>query len=173
MIFTVEEAANILARTPSIINAQLSGISDEWVRCNEGENTWSPFDVLGHLIECEETNFLARVLYILSDSRQKSLTPLDMKSHLEKNKDKKIGALIAQFQVLREQNLLTLKSLKLSMNDLQRTALHPTIGIVTVENILATWVGHDLTHLSQINRVVAKQYKTAIGPFIFYLPKLN
>lgn len=171
--FSVENAIDILDRTPNMILTQLKGLDDQLIHATEGENTWSPFDVLGHLIVCEETNFMARVMFIIDDTSQKALTPIDMDVHLHRNSGKTIPQLGAEFKMLRENNLNKLRSLRLSAEELQRTALHPRLGVVTVENILATWVAHDLTHLSQMNRVIAKQFKAALGPFIYYLPKLN
>ena len=171
MTFDLQKSIEILNRTPRVLQAQLSGLSREWIVGNEGAGTWSPFDVVAHLIVCEKTNFLSRTLFILEGGENKILPSLDMTFHLQRNDE--LTNLLDEFALLRKQNIEKLRSLTLSIDDFKKTALHPTIGTVCISNILSTWVAHDLTHLAQINRVMAKQYKNEIGNFIQFLTRLQ
>lgn len=173
MQFDLKKSIEILSRTPGVLHAQLAGLSDDWLLSNEGTGTWSPFDVVGHLIVNEKTNFLARTLFILSEGENLLLAPLDMVAHFSIIKGKTISDLLIEFKSLREKNIEKLQSLQLSAADLNKTARHPKIGIVSISQILSTWVAHDLTHLAQINRVMAKQYKLEIGSFIEFLTRLK
>lgn len=173
MKFVLSEAMEILHRTPQVLDAQLCGLSDEWLHANEGPGTWTPHQVVGHLIINEKTNFLPRTLLVMSANEDKTLQPIDMDGHMTMFNGMKIAGLVAEFTRLRNDNLRQLKALHLSTGDMQRTATHPRVGTVTLENILSTWVAHDLTHLGQITRVLAKQYREEIGPFIEFLTRLK
>jgi hypothetical protein len=151
----------------------LAGLSDDWLHSNEGTGTWSPFEVVGHLIVNEETNFLTRTLFILSEGENKLLAPLDMTAHITRSQGRTIDDLLNEFESLRAGNIKKLESLQLSAADLNKTARHPKIGIVSISQILSTWVAHDLSHLAQISRVMAKQYKLEVGPFIEFLTRLK
>lgn len=173
MTFELRKSLEILSRTPQVLQAQLSGLSNEWIVGNEGTGTWSPFDVVGHLIVCEETNFLPRTLFILASGENKLLDSIDMTAHLHRNDRKTIDDLLDEFAQLRKGNLEKLQSIALTDRDFNKSAIHPKIGVVSIANVLSTWMAHDLTHLAQINRVMAKQYKEEIGPFIHYLTRLQ
>jgi len=173
MKFDLQKAIEILSRTPKALQAQLTGLSEEWIYNNEGPGTWSPFEIVGHLIVNEETNFLPRTVLILSNEEHKILSPINMTVHLEQNRGRKITRLLSEFTELRVRNIETLKSLNISDDDLRKTAMHPKVGSVCLSNILSIWVAHDLTHIGQIARVMAKQYKQEVGPFIEFLPRLK
>jgi DinB superfamily len=173
MKFDLQKAIEILSRTPKALQTQLTGLSDEWIYSNEGPGTWSPFEIVGHLIVNEETNFLPRTVLILSNEENKILSPVNMTVHLERNSGRKMTQLLSEFIELRRRNIETLKALNISDADLRKTAIHPKVGSVCLSNILSIWVAHDLTHIGQIARVMAKQYKQEIGPFIEFLPRLK
>lgn len=173
MKFDLQKAIELLSRTPQVLQVQLTGLSDEWINSNEGPGTWSPIEIIGHLIVNEETNFLTRTLLILSDEEYKILAPIDMTVHIEKVRGRNIMHLLSEFSELRRKNIETLKALNLSSKDLQRTAIHPKVGIICLSNVLSIWVAHDLTHLGQVTRVMAKQYRHEVGPFIEFLTRLK
>jgi len=173
MDFNLNKSIEILERTPVVLEGMLKDLSDEWVMNNEGKNTWSPFDVVGHLIHGEKTDWIPRMEIILSDKSNKKFVPFDRFAQLRDSKGKKLAQLLKEFKALRSKNLKILKSKKLTKKDLNKTGIHPEFGKVTLEELLATWVTHDLTHLGQIVRVMAKQYKKATGPWSEYLPLLN
>lgn len=173
MKYQLSKAVEILARTPEVLRVQLTGLSDEWLHGNEGPGTWSPFQVVGHLIINEQTNFLPRTLLVLSNKESQMLQPIDMTSHLEKFKGQNIGDVLSEFSQLRRRSIEQLRSLAISESDLQKVALHPKLGIVVLSNVLSTWVAHDLVHIGQITRVMAKQYKEETGPFIEFLTRLK
>jgi len=173
MKYEVSKALEILVRTPEVLRQQLSGLSDEWLDANEGEGTWSPFQVVGHLIINEETNFMSRASLILNNNDGKTLEPIDMTSHMKTFDGRSIDSLLSVFAELRNKNVLQLKDLDLLPEHLAKTALHPKLGEVRLSHILSAWVAHDLVHLGQITRVMAKQYKEEIGPFIGYLTRLR
>lgn len=173
MKFELRKSIEIIKRTPHVLNTLLQGISDDWIYNNEGENTWCVFDVVGHLIICEKTDFIPRTKLIISDSDNKMIVPIDKNAQIEYSKGKVITDLLEEFEQLRNENIQILFDLQLTENDLNKTGLHPKIGMLTLAELLATWVVHDLNHLSQISRVMAKQYKNEVGPFIEYLSILN
>lgn len=172
MKYDLLKAIEILERTPEVLYAQLNGLSDVWLHANEGPDTWSPFQVVGHLIINEQTNFLTRIRLIVSSEEPIMLAPVNMIAHLERFKVQTIANLLSEFASLRGQNLEDLKMLVKPGVDLQKVALHPKLGNVRLVNILATWVAHDLTHLGQITRVMARQFKE-VGPFIEFLTRLK
>jgi len=159
----------ILHNTAPALKAMLSGIGDELIYANEGANTWTPFDVIGHLIVCEETNFMQRIKMILSSTGKTNLQPIDMTAQFEQNKQRSLSELLREFEKLRNDNLAELNAIQLSGPQLVKEANHPTLGTITLQNILATWAAHDLSHIAQITRVMAKQYTGDIGPFVQYL----
>jgi DinB superfamily len=163
----------VLSRTPRVLDAMLSGLSDEWLYGNEGPGTWSPVEVVGHLIINEETNFLSRAKLILSEGAIKTLTPIDMAAHLERFDEVPVDQLLQLFRELRTENIRMLQSLAPSAADLTKTAIHPKVGLVQLSHVLATWVAHDLIHIGQVSRVMAKQYKQEVGPFLEFLPRLK
>ena len=173
MNFNLRQAIEILEKTPDVLFSQLSALNDEWIYCNEGENTWSVFDILGHLVHGEKADWMNRIHIILSESETKKFTPFDRFAQLEDNREKTLHNLLKEFKTLRNKNLIALSSLKINESDLLKTGIHPNFGEVTLAHLLSTWVVHDLNHLSQINRVMAKRLTEDVGPWKEYLPILK
>ena len=173
MKFDLERGIAVLTRTPQTLESLLAGLPDEWTTGNEGADSWSPFEVVGHLINGELGDWMARVELILSQDADRRFEPIDRFRHLERNRGRTLADLLAEFRALREHNLVRLRALHLTAEQLQRTGIHPAFGEVRLEQLLATWVAHDLGHLSQITRVMAKQYRDAVGPWEAYLPVLH
>ncbi len=173
MLFNLNQAVEILTRTPNVLNSLLRGLSSEWTENNEGEQTWSPFDVLGHLIHGERTDWMPRVKIILQSGEAEPFDPFDRFAQFEESRGKSLEELLAIFTELRAQNLATLASLNIAAEDLDRRGTHPALGAVRLEELLATWVAHDLSHLTQITRTMAKQYREAVGPWAEYLSVLK
>lgn len=173
MDFSLPKSLELLERTPEVLSYLLRGLSDEWTSANEGENTWSAYDVVGHLIHGDQTDWLIRAELILSDHPDKRFAPFDRFAQFEASAGKSLNQLLDEFKAVRAANVATLRGLNLSSQDLTKTGLHPTFGMVTLAQLLATWVVHDLDHLSQISRVMAKQYKAQVGPWIEFLKILR
>lgn len=173
MQFDLPKSIEILSRTPSVLEALLNGISKEWILNNEGPETWSPFDVVGHLIHGEKTDWIPRMERILSDKSNKTFEPFDRFAQFEQSKGKSLAQLLHEFKDRRLQNIAILQSKNITSADLLKTGNHPAFGAVTLEQLLSTWVAHDLGHVAQISRVMAKQYKEAVGPWRQYLPVLD
>jgi uncharacterized damage-inducible protein DinB len=169
MEFSVEKSLQILERTPNVLIVMLQNISEDWTSVNEGAETWSVYDIIGHLIHGEKTDWIPRADIILSDNVDKKFTPFDRFAQFEDSKGKTLSQLLIEFKILRERNLEQLRSKKLTDKDLGKTGIHPHFGEVTLLQLLATWVVHDLNHIAQISRVMAKQYKTEVGPWTEYL----
>lgn len=167
--FVMEEATAILARTPLALDALLRGLSEEWVGANEGVDTWSPFDVIGHLIHGERTDWLPRARIILERGDTRAFDAFDRFAQLRASQDRTLPDLLDEFAALRATNLRALESLALTEADLDRRGLHPELGPVTMRQLLATWVAHDLDHVVQISRVLARQYSDEVGPWRAYL----
>ena len=173
MSFDLDASIEVLSRTPGSITALLSGLGDEWTAGNEGEATFSPFDVVGHLIDGEETDWIPRAQIILAQGDNPTFAPYDRFRHYERNRGRTLASLLDEFARLRAANLDLMRSWKLTTADLQLTASHPSLGIVTLSQLLAAWVVHDLGHIAQISRVMAKQYRDEAGPWIAFLPVLT
>ncbi len=183
MKFAIEEACRMLGQTPAVLRSMLAGVPPRWTSRNEGGTTWSPFDVVGHLIDGEETDWMPRARIILShgvpagssegtDARlraARTFAPFDRSRHLSINKGQSLDALLAKFKTLRLTNVATLRALNLTPAQLALCGIHPEFGEVTLEQLLATWVVHDFDHLGQIARTVARQYADAVGPWRAYL----
>ncbi len=169
MPFEFNKSIEILERTPDVLFALLKDISVDWTANNEGPGTWSVFDVVGHLIVCEKTDFIDRANLILSNASDKTFAPIDISAQFRDNKGKNIFDLLIEFESLRKKNIAILVGLNLSENDLTKTGFHPKIGTATLRELLATWVAHDLIHTAQMARIMAKQYKEEVGPFIQFL----
>jgi len=173
MNFELNKALLILERTPSVFRSLLQDLPPGWIHENEGEHTWSPFDVIGHLIHGEKTDWMVRTAIILGNDPGKTFEPFDRFAQFENSRGKGLEALLAEFDTLRQENLRRLRSLQLSGEDLQREGMHPELGPVTLSQLLAAWVVHDLGHIAQVSRVMAKQYKSEVGPWTQYLTILN
>jgi hypothetical protein len=173
MTFDLAKSIDVLRRTPDTVNALLRGLPDELARANEGPETFNPFDVVGHLIDGEETDWMTRARIILSDSGNKTFEPYDRFRHYTRNKRRPLESLLDEFAELRRKNLAELAAWKLDETKLDLTGVHPTFGDVTLRQLLASWVVHDLGHIAQISRVMAKQYRNDVGPWTPFLPVLT
>ncbi|MBK1898039.1 DinB family protein [Chryseobacterium paridis] len=173
MLFNLNKAIEILERTPDTLTSMLDGLSDEWINNNEGEETWSPFDVIGHLIHGEKTDWLVRTELILSDKTDKKFPEFDRFAQFEESKGKTLSQMLNEFKILRKNNLEVLQSKNITVEDLNKTGVHPTFGDVTLKQHLSTWVAHDLGHIAQISRIMAKQYRDDVGPWRAFLPILD
>ena len=173
MQFDYTKSLEILSSTPDVLECLLSGLSQEWYVHNEGEDTWSPYDIVGHLIHGEKTDWIPRAKIILSDRADKTFIPFDRFAQMKAGQDKPLEVLLREFKALREANLRKLEALNLSESDLEKTGIHPELGEVTLKQLLATWTVHDLGHIAQISRVMARQYKDEVGPWTAYLGILN
>lgn len=169
MTFNIDKAIEILERTPVTIEHLLTGISVEWLVNNEGENTWSPFEVVGHLIHGEKTDWIPRAKIILSDLPDKTFVPFDRFAQARDSQNKTITELLEEFKKLRTENIKELKSFNINETILQSKGIHPELGEANLKELLSTWVVHDLGHISQITRVMAKQYKNEVGVWKEYL----
>jgi hypothetical protein len=167
--FVMEEGVVILARTPATLDALLRGLPDGWITAHEGGDTWSPFDVVGHLIHGERTDWMPRVRTILEHGAARPFHKFDRLAQFELSKGRTLASLLDEFAALRRDNLRDLAALGLSDADLDRPGMHPELGGVTLRQLLATWVAHDLDHVMQISRVLGRQYADAVGPWRAYL----
>ncbi len=169
MTFDVNKAIEILERTPSTLSSLLHGISNEWLRNNEGGQSWSPYEIVGHLIHGEKTDWIPRAKVILSDATDKTFTPFDRFAQLNDDQEKSIEELLREFKELRIENIKILRSFPINSSTLQEKGIHPELGEANLKQLLSTWVVHDLGHIAQISRVMAKQYKNEVGPWQAYL----
>ena len=165
----MEEGVAILARTPAALDALLRGLPDGWITAHEGGETWSPFDVVGHLIHGERTDWVPRVRMILEHGETTPFETFDRFAQFAASKGRTMASLLDEFSTLRRDNLRDLEGLRLTDADLERRGQHPALGVVTLGQLLATWVAHDLDHVVQISRVLAKQYSDDVGPWRAYL----
>lgn len=170
MKFDIESAVRILERTPAAVRALVSGLGHEWTSVNEGLETFSVFDVVGHLVDGEETDWIPRAMIVLERGEEGTFEPYDRFRHYQRNKGRSLESLLAEFETLRAKNLDLVREWQLDESKLQLRANHPALGLVTLSQLLAAWVVHDLGHIAQISRVMAKQYRDEIGPWIDYLP---
>jgi uncharacterized damage-inducible protein DinB len=173
MEFQLDHARDILSRTPATLTSLLQDVRDEWLFSNEGPGTWSPFDVLGHLIHGEETDWIPRAKVILEHGEQQAFEPFDRFAMFEKSKGKSLRELLTTFEQLRGESLRQLDEWNLTPELLAKRGKHPELGVVTLAELLATWVVHDLGHIAQILRVMSKQYGESVGPWRAYLPILS
>lgn len=167
--FNLEQAMALLARTPATLDAMLRDLPDDWSQANEGADTWSPFDVVGHLIHGEQTDWIARTRIILERGESQAFEKFDRRAQFSASRGRSLHQLLDEFATQRAKNLLELKALALSDADLERRGRHPALGMVTLRQLLATWVAHDFDHIIQIARVLATQYSAEVGPWRAYL----
>jgi uncharacterized damage-inducible protein DinB len=165
----LEDTIALLARTPAALSALLRDLPESWTLRDEGENTWSAFDIMGHLIHGERTDWMPRVRMILSSGDSQTFEPFDRWAQLKESQGKLLGQLLDEFERLRADNLASLRALNLRPEDLALRGRHPALGSVTLSQLLATWAAHDLTHLHQISRVMAHQYRDFVGPWSDFL----
>jgi len=168
-MFVIDEAVAILSRTPAVLDALLRGLPDRWISANEGGNTWSPYDVVGHLIHGERTDWMSRTRMIIEHGEERTFDTFDRFAQQAASAGKTLDHLLDEFAALRNDNIRELASLRLTSADLDRRGRHPAFGVVTLRQLLATWVAHDLDHLMQISRVLGKQYSDDVGPWRAYL----
>ena len=166
MSFTINNSIEFLKRTPQTLHSLLYNVDENWSHKNEGGDTWSPFDVIGHLIHCDEYNWILRLEIMFSDSVIKNFEPFDRFAQLQKSKGKNINQLLDEFVKIRLASIEKLIALNITNEQLSKSAIHPELGSVTVSQLISTWVVHDLDHIAQISRVMAKQYKEDVGPWI-------
>ncbi|MFD2045230.1 DinB family protein [Ornithinibacillus salinisoli] len=169
MNFNLEEAIEVLERTPKTLGYFLSDLSDGWLQCNEGEGTWNVTEVVEHLIEGEKTNWIPRLETILQDGESKPFPPFDRFAHLNETTEKSMEQKLAEFTTIRASNINKLKTIVDSDSQLELTGIHPAFGVVKLRELLSTWVVHDLTHINQCVRVMAERYRTDVGPWNEYL----
>jgi hypothetical protein len=168
----LEEAVAILERTPATVSALLDGVPETFVRATEGEGTWSPYDVVGHLVNGERTDWMERARHILSGD-PRPFTPFNRTAQFTESEGKTLAELLKSFAELRGRNLAELVEMRLGTGDLLRTGRHPDFGEVTLGQLLAAWVVHDLDHVAQLARTMAKVYAEAVGPWAAYLSILR
>jgi len=169
----LEHTLSLLARTPAALNALLRDLPEAWTLRNEGENTWSAYDIVGHLIHGERTDWMPRARMILEFGETRAFEPFDRWAQARESEGKSLGQLLDDFARLRSENLGALRALNLRPEDFGRRGRHPELGVVTLSELLATWAAHDLTHLHQVSRVMAHQYREAVGPWSDYLGVLK
>ena len=173
MPFDLDTTITLLARTPAALDALLRGLPDAWTQSNEGENTWTVFDVVGHLNHGERTDWMPRVQRILEDGETRPFDPFDRFAQFRESKGQTLAQLLDEFTRLRADNLVQLRALDLQPADITRRGRHPALGVVTLSDFLATWAAHDLTHLHQISRIMRTQSRDAVGPWSKFLGVLQ
>lgn len=167
------ESVEILKVTPGLLRTWLANLSSAWVHCDTGPDTFSPFDVVGHLIHGERTDWMVRLRLILEHGTSRPFERFDRLAMYEESRGKTLAMLLDEFAALRDRNLRELIGLKLTSADLQKEGMHPDLGKVTVSQLIATWVAHDLNHIDQIARTMANRHREAVGPWRAYLSVLN
>jgi hypothetical protein len=173
MDFDLDLGIPILERTPHALRAMLEGLPAEWADATEGPDTWSPYIIVGHLIHGERTDWIPRAQIILAQGEQRRFTPFDRFAQFRESEGKSLGDLLDEFERARSENVATLRSWRITDAELALEGEHPAFGPVTLRQLLATWVAHDLGHIAQAARVMAKQYREAVGPWREYLPVMD
>jgi hypothetical protein len=171
--FDLSVGIPVIERTPRVLQAMLSGLPPDWTDVTEGPDTWSPYIVVGHLVHGERTDWIPRARLILEQGPKRPFTPYDRFAQIHDSQGKSLHDLLDEFARLRAENLETLARWQLTDAHLALGGEHPEFGTVTLRQLLATWVAHDLTHIAQIARVMAKQYREAVGPWRAYLPIMD
>jgi DinB superfamily len=169
----LENTLALLARTPAALNVLVRDLPEAWTRADEGENTWNTVEIVSHLIHGERTDWMPRTRIILQSGETRTFDPYDRWGHVRESQGKCLAELLDEFARLRQENLAELRALNLQPEDLARRGRHPVLGVVTLGQMLAAWAAHDLTHLHQISRVMAHQYRQAVGPWSEYLGVLK
>jgi DinB superfamily len=173
MNFSLADAVPVLRATPGTLRSWLVDLPESWTHRNEGPDTWSPFDIVGHLIHGERTDWIPRLEHLLAHGDSRPFVPFDRFAMFRDSRGKSLQELLDTFAELRGENVRRLESLRITDRDFERPGLHPELGRVTLGQLLATWVVHDLNHVAQIARVMGRQYTEAVGPWIEYLPLLG
>ena len=169
----LQETMALLTRTPAVLNALLRDLPATWTMQDEGENSWSAFDVVGHLVDGERVNWMPRARMILQTGEKETFVPFDRGGNIRESQGKSLAQMLDEFAKLRSANLNEVRALNLESEDLKRSGRHPAFGVVTLSQLLSTWAVHDLTHLHQISRIMAHQYREAVGPWKEYLGVLQ
>lgn len=169
MEFNLDHAIPVLSQTPRTVRSMLGELPLEWIEKNEGPETWSPYDIVGHLIHGEKTDWIPRMEIILSDGSNKKFEPFDRFAQFRDSRGKTLHQLLDEFESLRKENIAKLRAKNLKVADFSKTGMHPAFGEVSLAQLLSTWVAHDLNHIAQIARVMAKQYQAEVGPWVEYL----
>ena len=170
MSFELAQAIQVLERTPDVLRRMLAGLDEDWIHANEGPETWSAFDVVGHLIHGDRTDWVERARRILEHGTELPFEYFDRFAQERASRGKTLGQLLDEFAEVRRESLASLAAFDLSAEDFEREGVHPSLGKVTLSELLATWVTHDLGHIAQISRVMAKRYADEIGPWMEYIP---
>ena len=170
---SLDSSLALLARTPASLDALLRGLPDAWTLRNEGEGTWTARDVVAHLAELERTDWMPRVRRLLEFGETRAFDPVDRQAFQRNARGKSLARLLGEFARRREKNLRDVRALKLDRRDFARRGLHPALGRVTLSELIGAWAVHDLTHLHQIARILAYQYRGAVGPWERYLGVLQ
>src|SRR5271167_2526379 len=173
MSHNLDDTLSLLARTPATLNALLRDQPEIWTLRNEGGNTWNAREIVGHLVSGERTDWVPRARMIMQFGESKTFEPFDMQGHIREIEGKSINQLLDEFAQLRTNNLVELRAWKLQPADLERRGVHPSLGVVTMSQLLATWPAHDMTHLHQLSRVLADQYREAVGSWSQYMGVLQ
>lgn len=173
MEFSIAKSLEILAHTPAVLQTMLQPLSMEWTGVNEGPDTWTVYDVIGHLIHGEKTDWMPRAMIILSDNPDKNFSPFDRFAQMQQDKTVPLPQLLQEFSTLRKMNIEKLTAQNITPARLEAKGVHPAFAAVTLSQLLATWTVHDLNHIAQISRIMAKQYKEAVGPWTAYLKILQ
>lgn len=173
MSFDIADAIAVLERTPATFRALLSGLSDAWLACDEGPGTFSPFDNVGHLIHGERTDWIPRARIILAQGADRTFESFDRFAQVRESAGKSAATLLDEFAALRAENVATLRSWRLAERELGLEGVHPSLGTVTLRQLLATWVAHDLGHIAQTARVMARRQRDEVGPWRAFLPVLD
>jgi hypothetical protein len=173
MDFELAHATAVLARTPNVLRTLLDGLGDAWTAPNEGPDTWSPFDIVGHLLHAERTDWIPRAELILARDANRRFEPYDRFAQFTESAGRSLHDLLTDFATQRAANLATVRAWQLTDDQLSWEGEHPAFGAVSLRQLLATWVAHDLGHIAQVTRVMAKQYRNAVGPWRMYLPVLD
>ncbi|HEY9227868.1 MAG TPA: DinB family protein [Gemmatimonadaceae bacterium] len=170
MEFDLTTGISVLQRTPWTLSTMLAGMPQAWIDASEGSETWSPYDIVGHLIHGERTDWIPRARIILAQGTDRRFAPFDRFAQFRESEGKALPELLDEFANARSESLTTLMGWALTESQLELRGEHPELGTVTLRQLLATWVAHDLGHIAQIARVMAKQYRDAVGPWRQYLP---
>ncbi len=173
MDFDLTAGVSVLERTPDVFRAMLAGLPPAWADATEGPDTWSPYVIVGHLCHAERADWIPRARIILAQGPDRRFTPFDRFAQFRESEGKSLADLLAEFTRLREESLTTLAGWHLTDAQLELTGEHPAFGAVTLRQLLSTWVAHDLGHIGQTARVMAKQYRDAVGPWRAYLPVMD
>jgi hypothetical protein len=173
MNFDLQTGIAVLERTPHTLRTMLAGLPPSWIDATEGPDTWSPYIILGHLIHGERSDWIQRARIILDQGEDRRFKPFDREAQFRESEGKSLDALLDELASVRDENLLTLVEWHITDDQLALTGEHPAFGTVTLSQLLATWVAHDLGHIAQIARVMAKQYRDAVGPWRAYLPVMD